>query len=180
MTNKLRCRVKNSYLYFSDNDKLLRRLKTDYRGHNVTLETPDFLKMAQVSRQTAMKKAIEGERDGLRACGCHHRFLNTAAEIRSTGKGKVRAALPGLGALRAGFAASGAPLQGQIVYPTLSHACMHACERMQGNTQRCSLWSTRIDKVRILDYLDFETLSWISRSYLSRRKSTGQINQCLG
>lgn len=122
-----------------------------------------------------MKKAIEGERDGFCACGCHHCFLNTATEIRSTGRGRSGQPPPptNLTALRGGFAATGAPLVGQIVYPTFP--LIHTCICMYGQKYTCQqicsssnlFFCLQTETILVQTFSQFQkTISWIFGAFI--------------
>lgn len=90
-------------------------------------------------------------------------------------EGKVRAAPPptNLTALRGGFAATGAPLVGQIVYPTFP--LIHTCICMYGQKYTCQqicsssnlFFCLQTETILVQTFSQFQkTISWISGAFI--------------
>lgn len=123
-----------------------------------------------------MKKAIEGEREmvSVRVVVITASWIRLRKSDPRGGEGQGSPPPPtNLTALRGGFAATGAPLVGQIVYPTFP--LIHTCICMYGQKYTCQqicssfnlFFCLQTETILVQTFSQFQkTISWISGAFI--------------
>lgn len=122
-----------------------------------------------------MKKAIEGEREmvSVRVVVITASWIRLRKSDPRGGEGQGSPPPTNLTALRGGFAATGAPLVGQIVYPTfpLIHTCICMYRQKYTCQQICSssnlFFCLQTETILVQTFSQFQkTISWISGAFI--------------